>query len=107
VLYSQLLTHLTWYVIVTGGNRADPSHRSIDATRCLAPGSFDLIVSNCVLNLCTDKGAVLDNAHALLKPGNDTAAALLLERTCTVQSSARGNYYCSDHGRPIMLTLHY
>jgi SAM-dependent methyltransferase len=70
---------------VTGVNRGDPSHHSSDATRCLAPGSFDLIVSNCVLNLCTDKGAVLDNAYALLKPGNDTAAALLLERACTVR----------------------
>jgi hypothetical protein len=31
-----------------------------------------------VLNLCTDKGAVLDNAYALLKPGNDTVTVLFL-----------------------------
>jgi SAM-dependent methyltransferase len=64
--------------LLQAGTRANPSHHSSDATRCLALGSFDLIVSNCVLNLCTDKGAVLDNAYALLKPGNDSAAALLL-----------------------------
>ncbi len=37
----------------------------------LEPGSFDIIVSNCVLNLATDKGAVLRGAHALLKPGGE------------------------------------
>lgn len=37
----------------------------------LEPASFDLIVSNCVLNLCTDKAAVLKAAHRLLKPGGE------------------------------------
>ncbi|MEE9389029.1 MAG: methyltransferase domain-containing protein [Paracoccaceae bacterium] len=37
----------------------------------LEPGSFDIIVSNCVLNLATDKGAVLRGAHRLLKPGGE------------------------------------
>ncbi|MCB1695079.1 MAG: methyltransferase domain-containing protein [Pseudomonadales bacterium] len=37
----------------------------------LADNSFDLIVSNCVLNLCPDKGAVLREAHRLLKPGGE------------------------------------
>lgn len=37
----------------------------------LEPDSFDLIVSNCVLNLCTDKAAVLKAAHRLLKPGGE------------------------------------
>lgn len=37
----------------------------------LAPDSFDLIVSNCVLNLCTDKAAVLRGAYRLLKPGGE------------------------------------
>lgn len=34
-------------------------------------GTFDLIVSNCVLNLCTDKDAVLRHAFALLKEGGE------------------------------------
>ena len=35
------------------------------------PGSFDLIVSNCVINLCTDKPAVLSAAHDLLRSGGE------------------------------------
>jgi len=37
----------------------------------LAPGSFDVIVSNCVINLSTDKLAVLKGAYELLKPGGE------------------------------------
>ncbi|MGH8223355.1 MAG: methyltransferase domain-containing protein [Woeseiaceae bacterium] len=37
----------------------------------LEPGSFDVIVSNCVVNLCPDKDAVLHGVHALLKPGGE------------------------------------
>ncbi|MGH1426823.1 MAG: methyltransferase domain-containing protein [Arenicella sp.] len=33
--------------------------------------SFDIIVSNCVLNLCMDKAAVLRHAFSLLKPGGE------------------------------------
>ncbi|WP_108262264.1 methyltransferase domain-containing protein, partial [Mangrovicoccus ximenensis] len=37
----------------------------------LEPGSFDVIVSNCVVNLATDKAAVLAGAERLLKPGGE------------------------------------
>ena len=37
----------------------------------LQPGSFDVIVSNCVINLCPDKEAVLRGVHRLLKPGGE------------------------------------
>lgn len=37
----------------------------------LAPNSFDIIVSNCVLNLSPDKSSVLQQAHRLLKPGGE------------------------------------
>lgn len=37
----------------------------------LEEGSFDIIVSNCVLNLSTDKLAVLKSAYKLLKPGGE------------------------------------
>jgi arsenite methyltransferase len=36
-----------------------------------APNSFDIIVSNCVINLCQDKAAVLKQAFDLLKPGGE------------------------------------
>jgi ubiquinone/menaquinone biosynthesis C-methylase UbiE len=37
----------------------------------LAAESFDLIVSNCVINLAVDKQAVLDNAYRLLRNGGE------------------------------------
>ena len=37
----------------------------------LAPESFDVIVSNCVINLSVDKPAVFRGAHRLLKPGGE------------------------------------
>lgn len=37
----------------------------------LEPGSFDIIVSNCVINLSPDKLAVLRGAYDLLKPGGE------------------------------------
>lgn len=37
----------------------------------LEPGSFDVIVSNCVVNLSPDKAAVLQGIHRLLKPGGE------------------------------------
>ena len=37
----------------------------------LADGSFDLIVSNCVINLAVDKAAVLRSAFRLLAPGGE------------------------------------
>ena len=37
----------------------------------LEPGSFDVVVSNCVVNLSTDKSAVLNGIRRLLKPGGE------------------------------------
>lgn len=37
----------------------------------LEPGSFDVIVSNCVVNLSPDKDAVLQGVNRLLKPGGE------------------------------------
>jgi ubiquinone/menaquinone biosynthesis C-methylase UbiE len=37
----------------------------------LEKGSFDVIISNCVINLATDKQKVLKDAYDLLKPGGE------------------------------------
>jgi arsenite methyltransferase len=43
----------------------------LDEMKELEKGSFDLIISNCVINLCEDKEAVLRHCHELLKPGGE------------------------------------
>ncbi|EDY37253.1 arsenite methyltransferase [Cyanobium sp. PCC 7001] len=37
----------------------------------LEPASFDLVISNCVVNLSTDKAAVLEGVRRLLRPGGE------------------------------------
>lgn len=37
----------------------------------LADNSFDIVISNCVINLSTDKTAVLNEVHRVLKPGGE------------------------------------
>jgi SAM-dependent methyltransferase len=37
----------------------------------IEPGSVDIIISNCVINLVKDKAKVLADAYALLKPGGE------------------------------------
>jgi ubiquinone/menaquinone biosynthesis C-methylase UbiE len=52
----------------------------------LEPASFDLIVSNCVINLSIDRPAVLRGAYDLLKPGGE----LYFARRPTGCSSSTG-----------------
>jgi arsenite methyltransferase len=42
---------------------------SLDKNEGLQPESFDVIISNCVLNLC--KPAILESRYKLLKPGGE------------------------------------
>ncbi|GAX19208.1 arsenite methyltransferase [Fistulifera solaris] len=44
---------------------------SLSDVKELEKGSFDVIISNCVINLCTDKEAVLKSCFELLKPGGE------------------------------------
>ena len=43
----------------------------LDAVEGLQPASFDIIISNCVINLTADKSRVLRHAFNLLKPGGE------------------------------------
>jgi arsenite methyltransferase len=43
----------------------------LDEIPSLQKNSFDLIISNCVINLCADKAAVLRACYDLLKPGGE------------------------------------
>jgi arsenite methyltransferase len=64
-------THQSWHATRFGyANTAflDGDIEQLDALP-LEPASFDVIVSNCVINLVSDKAAVFRAAHRLLKPG--------------------------------------
>jgi len=43
----------------------------LDDIESLEDNSVDIIISNCVINLCPDKAAVLKSCHRLLKPGGE------------------------------------
>ena len=43
----------------------------LDKIKELEDNSVDAIISNCVINLCPDKEAVLRSCHRLLKPGGE------------------------------------
>ncbi len=67
--------HLDWHRARFGYARANVAFLEGDIARLdalpLEPGSFDVIVSNCVVNLVEDKAAVFAAAHRLLKPGGE------------------------------------
>jgi SAM-dependent methyltransferase len=67
--------HIGWHMARFGYGRPNVRFlrgyiEKLDALG-LEPESFDVIVSNCVINLSVDKPAVLAGAHRLLKPGGE------------------------------------
>ncbi|MEM1397691.1 MAG: methyltransferase domain-containing protein, partial [Pseudomonadota bacterium] len=67
--------HQDWHKQRFGFNETNVTFMDGDIERLdaleLGEGVFDVIVSNCVINLCSDKNAVFSNAFRLLKPGGE------------------------------------
>ena len=68
-------THEDWHRDAFGYAKSNVSFLEGDITQLdklgLEAGSFDVIVSNCVINLVDDKAAVFNAARSLLKPGGE------------------------------------
>jgi arsenite methyltransferase len=68
-------SHVDWHMRRFGYERSNVSFLKGYIERLdelgLAPASFDVVVSNCVINLSVDKPAVLRGAFDLLKPGGE------------------------------------
>jgi arsenite methyltransferase len=66
---------LDWHRAAFGYARSNVDFVEGDIERLdaldLPDASFDVIVSNCVINLVADKGAVFRHCHRLLKPGGE------------------------------------
>jgi SAM-dependent methyltransferase len=67
------LAHKQWHADKFGFSNVDFKEGYIERLSLLdlAPASFDVIVSNCVINLSPDKESVLAEAFRLLKPGGE------------------------------------
>lgn len=65
--------HLDWHADRFGYRNVEFVEGDIERLDALGlePASFDIIVSNCVINLVADKAKVFRDAHALLKPGGE------------------------------------
>lgn len=67
--------HIGWHMERFGHTRPNVEFREGYIEKLgelgLEPQSFDIIVSNCVVNLSPDKRAVLEGARSLLKPGGE------------------------------------
>ncbi len=67
--------HLDWHADAFGYAQSNVSFIEGDIEKLdelgLEFGSFDIIVSNCVINLVADKGKVFRDAYALLKQGGE------------------------------------
>lgn len=68
-------SHLDWHRDRFGYKQSNVSFIEGDIeqleTLGLEPESFDIIISNCVINLASDKDRIFHAAHNLLKPGGE------------------------------------
>eukprot|EP01083_Nonionella_stella_P146203 459510_1 len=65
----------------------------LDAIESLKDGSVDIIISNCVINLCPDKDAVLQSCHRLLKEGGELYFSVFIPTAVFLRHLRTTRYY--------------
>ena len=70
----QMIDRARQAVIASGLQERDIELRAAELENSQLPdGAADVVISNCVINLCPDKKAVYDEAYRILKPGGRLA----------------------------------
>jgi len=70
----QMIERAKQAVIASGLQERDIELRAAELENSQLPdGAADVVISNCVINLCPDKKAVYDEAYRILKPGGRLA----------------------------------
>ena len=70
----QMIERAKQAVIASGLQERDIELRAAELENSqLLDGAADVVISNCVINLCPDKKAVYDEAYRILKPGGRLA----------------------------------
>jgi len=70
----QMIERARQAVIASGLQERDIELRAAELENSQLPdGAADVVISNCVINLCPDKKAVYDEAYRILRPGGRLA----------------------------------